>query len=197
MPSTGELFHAAFGSPDPATEEGLPPDLAYWRLSHEIVGAGYFLDRYLYMFGTGLERLHEALDAWPFLVPPRTPERMILGYNMHGCIVVLESITKIEVRILNPLTVQWWKDNNCTFISLLARWMPQKLLPRFFDMEVYNEWRKRNGRYLKPDHILGMGVPLALDGKMTPKNFAEQDIVEYYKQAAPGYAKAFESMKKK
>lgn len=196
MPSAGELFHAAFGSPDPATEEGLSPELPVWRLNREVVGAGYFLDRYLYMFGPGLERLHEALDAWSFVVPPRTPERTILGYNMHGCIVVLESLKHVEIRILNPLTVQWWSDGNCNLISLLGRWMPQKLLPRFFDMNVYDEWRTRSGRHLKPDHILGMGVPLALDGKMTPKNFAEQDIVEYYQKAAPGYADAFASMKK-
>jgi hypothetical protein len=197
MPNVGELFHAAFGPPNPAVEDGLPHATPYWPAMKDHCGAGYFLDRYLYLFGTGLERLHACLDAWSFIVPPRTPGRTILGYNAHGCIVVLEDPKSVEVRVLHPLVVQYWGDPSLDFVSLIGRGLARRELPLFFDTSVYEAWRAESGRYLAPGRILGMGVPLSLDGEMTLGNFAEQDIVEYYEQAAPAYAEAFASMKGK
>jgi len=60
---------------------------------------------------------------------------------------------------------------------------------------VYEEHREQHGD-LDPFEILGIGVPLTLDGKMELDNFARQDIVAYYRDAAPAYKKAFAKMKR-
>jgi len=191
-------FIKRVGTPDPPAPIGVPDEAhIIWPMFKDRIGAGYFLDRFLYLFGEGLERLEECLDAWSFVVPP-LDNRVILGCNAYGAILVLEhgdDASKEMVKVLNPLTVQYWGDPNLTFGSLIASWLPERRIPRFFDTEVYEEDREENGD-LDPFEILGIGVPLTLDGKMELDNFARQDIVAYYRDAAPAYKKAFAKMKR-
>jgi hypothetical protein len=63
----GDLFKKRFGAPSPATENGLHfaeygPRFS-WEMSHEEIGSGWFLDRFLYLFGDGVDRLAACLDA--------------------------------------------------------------------------------------------------------------------------------------
>src|SRR3954454_18474880 len=95
MADMAEAFSAAFGKPDPATPPGLHFESdgfheIMWRRNVDKIGAGWFRDRFLYLFGEGLEPLHACLDAWSFLVPPATSERMIVGRNAYGAIAFLD-----------------------------------------------------------------------------------------------------------
>lgn len=193
-----ESFIAEVGTPNPPAPVGVPDDAhLMWPIYRKKIGAGFFLDRFLYLFGEGVERLEECLEAWSFLVPP-VEDRVILGYNAYGAILVLEhgqDADREMVKVLNPLTVQYWGDRNLTFGSLIGSWLPERRIPRFFDTSVYEEHREEHGD-LDPFEILGIGVPLTLDGKMELDNFARQDIVAYYRDAAPAYKKAFAKMKR-
>lgn len=199
MPTVADTFHAAFGDPDPSTADGLPPELALgaWGRWGKTTGAGWFDDRFLFLFGPGLEALEACLEAWSFLVPPPDGNRVILGYNAYGAILVHESKGAVDlVKVLNPLDVTYFANANLNLHSLVGSWLPERRLPRFFDKKVYAEWqRQHDGAALDDREILGIGVPLSLEGTLTLDNFAPQDIVEYYQQAAPAYARAFASMK--
>src|SRR4051794_23878413 len=93
-----EHFAKVFGSPKPRTPSGLhfSPRRALadvWNdLMYPDVGAGWYWDRFLYLFGPGLDELHACLDAWPFLVAPRRPDRMILGRNAYGAILFIDRV---------------------------------------------------------------------------------------------------------
>lgn len=193
-----EDFINGVGTPDPSVSVGVPDEAhIMWPMFKKKIGAGYYLDRFLYLFGEGLERLEECLEAWSFVVPP-LENRVILGYSAYGAILVLEhgdDASKEMVKVLNPLTVQYFGDRNLTFGSLIGSWLPERRIPRFFDTSVYDEYREKSGD-LEPFEILGIGVPLTLEGKMELDNFAPQDIVAYYRDAAPAYKKAFAKMKR-
>lgn len=165
-----------------------------WEAFYEEIGAGFYQNRFWYLFGEGLEALAPCLDAWSFLVPPGTP-RMILGRNAYGALLVLENPDEIgpssRVRVLDPLGVVWWGSASIAFANLLGCYLPQKLLPyTFFDDSVYQAWQKSTGRWLEADEILAVRVPLALGGTMTLDNFQVENVHAYYRTTAPIYAKA-------
>src|SRR4051812_21279564 len=105
-------FLKAMGEPSPAAPPGLhftEPGIEFvWETFHEVIGAGWYQNRFWYLFGEGLDRLSPCLAAWSFLVPPG-PERMILGRNAYGALLVLENPNALgstsRVHILNPLDV--------------------------------------------------------------------------------------------
>jgi hypothetical protein len=107
--SVGEKFLAAFGAPDPATASGLNfsrrLDRELWADLHGEIGSGWFRDGFLYLFGADLDALRPCLEAWSFLVPP-IEDRMILGRNACGAILVLDNANDVPQRvfILDPFT---------------------------------------------------------------------------------------------
>jgi len=194
MSAVGEKFQKAFGKPDPSAPDGLPNDTAggFWERLRPEVGSGYFLDRFLYLFGEGLQELTVCLKSWSFIVPSHE-DRVILGFNAYGSLLVLEDgqdPSKERVYVLDPLHVTYTTRASCDFVGLLGSWLPEQRLPNFFDTSVYTAWGEENGTVLDPREILGIGVPLSLDGEMELENFAPQDIVEYYATTGPTYAKA-------
>jgi hypothetical protein len=46
-----------------------------WDKLHSEVGAGWYRDRFLYLFGENLEEFRPCVDAWSFLMPgPSMPK---------------------------------------------------------------------------------------------------------------------------
>jgi len=200
MSALSEAFTNAFGQPDPPTPDGLrfarPGRQAMWESIHKEIGSGWFKDGFLYLFGEGLETLQPCLDAWSFLIP-HSEDRMIIGRNAYGAIIVLDnSHTDNErVSILDPFTVTFASDRNVVFINLLGRWLPREL-PGFIDDSAYKDWIEENhaGR-LDLDDVLGIKVPKGLGGELVSSNLQIDGIVDYYQTTAPIYAKAFAALK--
>ncbi len=197
-----DAFVAAFGSPDdarPPVQFNAPFLQETWLLRQQRTGAGWFLGRFFYLLGEGLERLTPCLDAWGFLLPAAS-ERRVIGYNAYGALLVmddeLESGIVAPVRLLNPTNLVCWADEECVYTTLLSRWLPDRQLPGFFDMSVYEQWLRHSGRLLEDDEILGIRTPLPLGGSMTLDNFSAMNIIDYYRATGPVYAKAFEQSKK-
>ena len=195
MSEGGKAFIKAFGKPDPKVSNGLVfKDEAarlLWNLDYEEIGAGWFMNRFLYLFGAGLERLRPCLDAWSFLVPKHR-DRMIVGHNAHGAILVLDDANSGDssIHVLDPFLVEYWGDANMHLGNMFGYFLPRKEMRGFEDDSVYKAWTKRERRYLLPDMILAPKTPLGLGGEMKLDNFQEENIFEYYKTTAPIYKKA-------
>jgi hypothetical protein len=195
----GDGFIAAMGRPDPATPSGLPFRAAFrqmlWESIHEEIGAGFFRDRFLYLFGKGLQTLRPCLKAWSFLVPPAGQSGMIVGRNAYGALLVLEKPNSIgptsRVHILDPVSVTYGGDPDLDFGGLIGYWLANRALPEFLDDNLYQKWRQREKRHLAPDEILGVKVPPGLGGKLNLTNFQPEKIIRYYETTGPIYAKAY------
>ncbi len=187
-------FRRGMGRPDPATQNAIhfeaPGASLFWETVSPDLGAGWFLDRFVYLFGPGLERLHRCLKAWSFLVPPDHPDRMVLGYNIHGAILVLEDANTPlpKVCILEPFRIAYWTHEQLGFENLLARWLPDRELPDFLDTEAYTLWRESSGQYLAEDMILAPKLPKELGGFRMPKNFQVENLFDFYERTGREYA---------
>ena len=195
MSFASDEFKRAMGGPaNPATEPGLTftgPGGAIWDLGAQDFGAGWFKNRFIYMFGPGLEPLKECLDAWSFLVKPKD-DRVILGRNAYGAICYVDNMNvgNPRVYILDPLEVQLIHERGMNFIGFLARFIPQGLVKRFTDSTVYEQFIAKSRLYLDLDHCLGIKTALSLGGAMEVDNFQVENIYSYYKTTGPIYAKA-------
>jgi hypothetical protein len=197
MPSVKEAFVAALGKPSPRVPSAIHfEDVgmeAVWRRFLADVGSGWYLDRFLFLFGEGVERLAPCLDAWAFLVPPRRGDRKILGRNAHGALLVLEDAESVEhnqVHLLDPFRVTYWTDPDLNLFTLIGAWLPRKLLPGFLDDDLYRAWMQVRRRPLEDDLILAPKTPEGLGGRFEPRNVQEEEIVAYYRTTGPIYAKA-------
>ncbi|MBC6993259.1 hypothetical protein QWY85_13580 [Neolewinella lacunae] len=195
MSSGIEAFKQKFGSPNPAATpihfsatwaQGL------WQYFVDQAGAGYFLHGFVYLFGAEANDLNPLLAHWHFLFETEV-ERMVIGRNAYGALLVLENpdqdATRGKVGLLDPLTVSYFTDPNLTFVSLQARWLPLDLLPRFLDDSVYRTWRTTDPATLAFDQLLAIKQPLSLGGKMDLENFQVENIFDYYRSTGEVYAK--------
>jgi hypothetical protein len=197
-----EEFINTIGRPDPATPNGLHFSGAWfqrkWDQLHPLIGSGWFVDGFLYLFGEGLADLSACLEAWSFLVPPHD-DRVIVGRNAYGAILVLENPSTAgsqRVCVLDPWTVTYYGDENLNFTSLIARALPQRELVEFLDDRAYRQWRQQNQvARLGLDDVLGIKVPKPLGGKLEASNLQLDGIVDYYKTTGPIYAEAFAKLK--
>lgn len=186
----------AFGKPDPETPNGLhftSSGLAdLWKDMRREIRSGWFQDRFLYLFGEELDALRPCLDAWSFVVPPNR-DRMILGRNAYGALLVLDGANsgKWSVHVLDPFRVVFWTNPQLSLMNLIAYWLPENQIPYFRDDGPYREWRKKHRIYLDDDTILAPKVPEGLGGALELSNLQEEPILEYYETMAPIYAKAF------
>jgi hypothetical protein len=197
MTALTEIFVPKFGRPDPSAPSGLQfGDPAYqerWERYYADIGAGWYLDRFVYLFGPDAARLERCLDAWSFLVPPRNPDRMILGRNAYGAILVMEhgNDPVPAVHVLEPYVVTYWTHPYLDFVSLLGTFLPEGKIPHFMDTRLYKKWRKQARAHLQGDDILAPREPEGLGGTRTLENFQVEDIFAYYESTATVYAKAF------
>ena len=192
-----DTFQRVLGKPAPSATPGLAftnpnPE---WEVVRQEIGAGWFYNRFLYLFGEGLEALQPCLDAWSFVVPPGHPDRKILGRNGYGAILVLENgntLNQGSIHLLDPLNVRYWTDPNITLVTLCGNHLPKRRIPKFLDADAYDEWIAANGDVeLELEDILGVKVPLSLGGELTVDNLQLDGIVEYYQATGPIYADAF------
>lgn len=192
-------FRERFGEPRPR----VPTDIHFRRATNQDnweriirhTGSGWFMNRFLYLFGAGLQPLTACLDAWSFLVPPGK-ERIILGRNAYGTLLVLEEPEDAQaVYLLDPLRVVYWTDPDLELLGLIGGEMPRGNLPHFFEDDLYREWISGD-HYLADDLIIAPITPMSLGGEMERNNFQEEQIVAYYQSTAPIYAKAFAKMAK-
>jgi hypothetical protein len=199
-----DAFAERFGPPDPPT----PPGLRFrteswqelWDSIHSVTGAGWFCDGFLYLFGEGLERFQACVDAWSFLVPP-AENRMILGRNAYGALLVLENADDDEaqsVHVLDPFTVTYGKVPHAHVFSLVGRVLPRQEIPMFLDDAAYLVWLdEHNLERIELNDVLGIKMPQALGGKLASDNLQIEDIVDYYQSTGPTYAAAFATLKNK
>jgi len=198
MTVLGQRFRTALGEPNPATPDGLNfrhlNSRVLWQQLHREIGSGWYSNRFLYLFGEGLETLQPCLDAWSFLLEPNR-ERMIVGRNAYGALLVAENPTiqgfVCPIYVLDPLNVRYWTRPNLDFSGLIGYWLPEAKLGDFLDQRLYDAWVKVTGDCLELDEVLAIKEPLSLGGKMEAINFQIESIVEYYRTTGPIYAKAF------
>ncbi len=193
MSFLSEQFLGSLGPAEPPTPPGLRFDSteqSYWESVHAEIGAGYFLDGFLYLFGDGLEPLLACLPPWSFLVPP-LERPMILGYNAYGTLLVIKDRAAINPRVgvLDPARVVWWDPEILDFVGLLGGWLPENRIPHFLEHDAYDAWRAGGGRRLRVGEMLAMKMPAALGGAFTPDNFEIADIVRFYQSSGPVYEK--------
>lgn len=201
MALVDEAFTKAFGRPAPATPDGLHfADWLHgiWEGFHPNVGSGWFADGFLYLFGDGLSSLSPCLASWSFLVPP-SDDRVILGRNAYGGILVLDNASDpvgLRVRVLDPWTVTFDGPENLNFVSLIGRALPKRELASFLDDRAYRDWRVLNGDLrLELDDVLGIKIPKPLGGKLDASNLQLDGIVSYYESTGRIYADALSKSK--
>ena len=197
MSAVGNAFVAGIGRPDPPAPNGLtfpePFDDMWWRDVHGEIGSGWYLDRFLYLFGEGLEAFLPCLEAWSFLLGPEG-ERMIVGRNAYGALLVAEEPSErgvaAPIGVLDPLNVRYWANPDVAFGNLIGNWLPTRALPDFFDTSLYMAWREVTGDVLELSDALVMKQPKPLGGRMEAANFQIEDLVDYYRTTGPIYARA-------
>jgi hypothetical protein len=199
MSDVGKAFIAAFGRPEPETPDGLRFSASSlqssWKSLRREIKSGWFADRFLYLFGEGLDRLLPSLRVWSFLVPPNE-DRLILGRNAHGALLVLDDANTAEasVHVLDPFRVVYWSDPDLAFMNLIGHWLPRDQIPYFLDRSVYDAWAKTDQGPRADDMILAPKRPEGLGGPFDIKNFQEEDIAQFYATTGPIYEKAFARM---
>jgi hypothetical protein len=197
--AVGRAFIAALGRPDPETPSGLHFKLSAlddrWRGLRREIKSGWYAKRFLYLFGEGLDRLERCLDAWSFLVPPHR-DRMILGHNAHGTLLVLHDANTAEpsVHVLDPYRVVYWSNLDVAFVNLIGYWLPEDQIPNFGDRTVYDAWVKASRRTPAEGMMLAPKRPEGLSGSFDLSNFQEEEMVSFYETTGPLHAKAFSQM---
>lgn len=198
-----ELFVPVFGKPNPKVPNAIHIEEPYrrsrlWAINQKDVGAGWFMNRFLYLFGSGLERLIPCLEEWSFLIPP-SDDRIILGRNAYGALLILDDpqSEQGQLGVLDPFQLVYWTHANMNFENLLGLWLPKKMIPGFLDTKLYDAWIKKRGSYLEDDFILAPTLPAGLGGEMEASNFQEEEIVTFYETRGPTYAKTFAKMGRK
>lgn len=197
MSMVGEHFASRFGPPSPAAASGIEFDCFtrhVWKDLHEEIGAGFYLDGFLYLFGEGLAPLGDCLPPWSFLLP-RMPAPMVVGYNAFGSLLVLRNRknSNSTVGVLDPARVIWWDPKMMLFVNLIGAWLPDNAIPYFLDQAPYEAWRRAGGRRLAVGEMLSLKTPAALGGAFEPDNFEIADILSYYRASGPVYEKTVQA----
>lgn len=193
MSHLGRAFVHAFGKPSPAAPSGLQfrDELKneLWQDIHREIGAGWFLDGFVYLFGTGLDAAKACLDAWSFCVPPAEYDRVVLGRNAHGALLVLEDRPDgyESIHLLDPLHVTYWSDPQIAFGNLLGHWLPEGMIPYFLDDALYRKLKILHGP-LPDGYIFAPITPLASGGTSSADNYQPEELLSYYATTGPIYA---------
>jgi hypothetical protein len=74
-----------------------------------------YKNRFIYLFGEGLEKLKTCLDAWSFMLP-KNKDRIIIGRTAYGALFCLENANTPgqmkRVYVLDPLNLEYFGDEN-------------------------------------------------------------------------------------
>lgn len=195
-----ETLYGAIGTPEPEEGIAMPFDGSnstgrWWQdmLDEGDVKAGFFLNRFLYLFGEQLPKLQPCLKAWSFLLP-KDKELYVIGKNAYGALLVVEDpngqTPQTWAGVLDPTAVEYFREEDLAFGNLLGWWIPNKKVPRFLDTGLYEAWAATSTEPMEADEILGMTIPTPLGGKWAADNFIHQNIVDYYEGTASAIKKA-------
>src|SRR5262245_8435306 len=114
-------------------------------------GAGWYSNRFLYLFAEDLhELLRPCLEAWSFLLPD-PPDPLIVGRNAYGALAVVENAGNAlsPLGILDPVTIRYFSvGDELRFGSFIGRFLPQNLIPHFLDQGVYDQFVAEGSLYL-------------------------------------------------
>jgi hypothetical protein len=190
-----DKFLAAYGHADPATDRGFDfngHNLSFfWDELYGEIGAGWYLDRFLYLFGEEVRTLDRCLEYWDFLMPQDNKTRWVIGRNAYGALLVIEDPLTLAnaapIGLLDPLTVSYSADPNMVFTNLIGYWLPERRLNQFLDTRLFDAWRKHTDDVLELDEILAIQTPLPLGGEMIIDNFNIEDVFDYYQTTGDIY----------
>jgi hypothetical protein len=188
-----KTFVTAFGKPKPRAKPMRFPHetmQTLWEFIHREIGAGYFRDGFLYLFGEYVDELAPCLEAWSFLLPPMK-QPVVLGHNAYGALLVMPDTTKDNPRIgiLDPNRVSWNHHADLDLGGLLGAWLPAGMLRTFTDDAHYRALRARGLDRLPEGVILAPKTAIALGGDDDVDNLWPQEIVTYYEVTGPVYRK--------
>ncbi|TGE27640.1 hypothetical protein [Hymenobacter metallicola] len=184
------IFTHHFGRPNPA----VPPgdffadkfDKSLWRMMYDEVGAGWYRNGFLYLFGTDLPQLTVCLDAWTDLLEPGV-ERVVIGRNAYGALLVAERTTEegtdAPIGLLDPWQGTYTKQEGLDFASLLSEGLPENRLPGFLDDAVYSAFSAA-GNQLAETEILGIQTPTGRGGSLEPGNFRPEEVLAFHRRIA-------------
>jgi hypothetical protein len=194
MTGIGESFIAGLGKPKPAAKPDIPLDPMtgigdIWNDVSKEIGAGYFLDGFLYLFGEDVRAWDPCVEAWSFMYPRPETKRLLIGRNAYGALVLLEDPDgKPRVGILDPPTMTYYSQAHLDLIAFIGRFLPEREGPEsFWHSEPYASWAAESKEPLGMDAILGMTVPLHLGGTWDVSNFVIREPVEYHRRTAAAF----------
>ncbi|MCB2406526.1 hypothetical protein [Hymenobacter lucidus] len=188
------VFTHHFGRPEPA----VPPgdffadkfDKSLWRMMYDEVGAGWYRNRFLYLFGAELPQLNPILEVWNGIMAADV-ERTVIGRNAYGALLVAESTTEegtdAPIGLLDPWQGTYTKYEGLDFASLLSDWLPENQLPGFLDDAVYTAFRQSGGQ-LADHEVLAIQQPLSGGGTLELGNFQPEEVLAFHQRLAAGNA---------
>ncbi|TGE21341.1 hypothetical protein E5K00_13710 [Hymenobacter aquaticus] len=182
------IFTHHFGRPAPA----VPPgdffadkfDKSLWRMMYDEVGAGWYRQGFLYLFGAELPQLNLALTAWASILTPEV-ERTVIGRNAYGALLVAENTTEegtdAPIGLLDPWQGTYATYEGLDFASLLSDWLPEDRLPGFLDQAVFDSFRASGGQ-LNQNEVLAIQTPVFQGGELTGANFQPEDVLAFHQR---------------
>ncbi len=192
-----EGFLEVFGRPDPAVPCGLEytDELVADIFTEDLltpIGAGWFWDRFLFMWGEGLDALEPCVEAWSFMLPPHE-EHKILGRNAYGALLLqLEpnDFGQQSIWTLDPLWASCWTDGETEHLRWVYGRAPRLWWRNFFDRSAYDAWLATEPPVrMELEHCLAPKAPLSLGGTMELDNFQLEPIIGHYETRAPIFRK--------
>lgn len=160
---------------------------------HEEIGAGAYLDGFIYLLGLEVNRYNVHLEHWSFLFP-NEKERDVIGRNAYGSLLVVEDATNEGttgvVGVIDVLNVRYFTHPALDFMGLFGNWLPNERLPFFMDNSVYQQYRNEGGKMLGANEVLGIIEPLSLGGEMQLDNFQVEPLDTYYRTVTKIYRDA-------
>jgi hypothetical protein len=195
-----KIFQKRMGKPSPKAK---PMDVSCdggaeftMEMYLEEVGAGWFLDRFIYLFGDRVSELEPALHAWEFLTG-KLPNARVLGQTATGALVFTPNLLKMRVAILDPWRVAYIASSQYDLGGLLGWVLPDAHWPELVDTDLYREFRKATRMRVEVGEMLAPKVALPLGGTATLDNVQLLPLVEYYAATAVPYARVAQAKTKK
>jgi hypothetical protein len=165
---------------------------AVWNSIYKEIGAGYYQNNFIYLFGEQLKQLEPCIDFWSFLIP-KEKDFTIIGMNKMGMLLLAENLQSkgisSQIYLVDNLNVKLWTDPNIVFVNLIGNWLPLKKIPLFNENILFEAWNQTQKESLDFLEIFAIKVPLSLQGKYEASNFQIENIIDYYSSTGKIYSK--------
>lgn len=197
MSTVGDEFIQSIGKPDENIALGFQFSMEWDQIVlddvYAEIGAGFFQNKFLYLFGEEVEALNACLAHWDFIFTDNI-DRKVIGRNAHGSLLLIENESEMgttaSIGYLDLLNCTYSTNPDLDFLSLIGNWLPNDLLGNFREDSVYSTFLERTQLELNPNEILAIKVPHVLGGENTVNNFQIENIFEYHESIARVYKEA-------